>query len=136
MRNPHSISQLLGLLLFGIMFSFTQVSAFTSMSHPLLGIKDNKSFAPRDSTFSIKLHSGQKLMKAQTTLTLNMGGYKQLRYLKMYDLIGKKVVFLPLSYKPGIATYQIKLATLKPGIYVCSVYSDFGLVETRKLVHF
>lgn len=132
MRNTYSI---FGLLL-GIVLSFNQAKAFAPTSFPNIGIGSKNGFAPRDSSFSIKLHSGQRLQNVQTTLTLNMGGYKGLRYIKMYDLIGKKVFFQSLSYKPGISTYQIKLASLRPGIYVCSVYSDFGLVETRKLVHF
>jgi len=136
MRNTYSITNLLSVVLLGITLSFTQVRAFASVTFPHLGIGSTNSFAPRDSSFSIKLHSGQKLQHVQTTLTLNMGMYKGLRYLKMYDLIGKKVFFQSLSYKPGISTYQIKLATLRPGIYVCSVYSDYGLVETRKLIHF
>jgi hypothetical protein len=132
MRNTYSI---FGLLL-GIVLSFNQVKAIAPTSFPNIGISNKNGFAPRDSSFSIKLHSGHRLQNAQTTLTVNMGGYKGLRYIKMYDLIGKKVFFQSLSYKPGISTFQIKLASLRPGIYVCSVYSDFGLVETRKLIHF
>ena len=132
MRNTHSVF----VLLLSIMFSFNQVKALAPNNFLIIGLGNKSGFAPLDSSFSIKLHSGQKILHAKTTLTVNMGGYKGLRYIKMYDLIGKKVFFQSLSFKPGISTYQINLATLRPGIYVCSVYSDFGLVETRKLVHF
>jgi hypothetical protein len=136
MRNTYSMNYLIKGLTFVILLSFCQATVFASNRFPDLGINSNLRIAPRDSSFSIKLHSTPKLQNAQTTLTLNMGSYKELRYIKMYDLIGKKVFFQSLSYKPGISTYQIKMASLRPGIYVCSVYSDFGLVETRKLVHF
>jgi hypothetical protein len=132
MKNTYLV---LGILL-GIVLSFSQAKAFAPYNSPNIGIGSKISLAPRDSTFSIKLHSGHRLQNVQTTLTVNMGGYKGLRYIKMYDLIGKKVFFQLLSYKPGISTFQIKLASLRPGIYVCSVYSDYGLVETRKLIHF
>lgn len=119
----------------GLTLLCSQQTAAAS-TFPHLGIVNGNHLTPRDTSFSIKLHSSQKLQKSQATLTLNTGMYKGLRYLKMYDLIGRKVVFMPLSYRSGISTYQIKLASLRPGIYVCSVYSDYGLVETRKIVHF
>jgi hypothetical protein len=132
---------LFGFALAGLFLGFThlQTLAFHSStssgsSKPTIGLGLSRlGYTPSDSSFSIKLSDAQRLSKGQTTLILNLGAYKQLKYVKVYDLIGRKVHFQYLPYQSSIV--KINMASLKPGIYFCSVYSSQGLVETRKLIH-
>ena len=68
----------------------------------------------------------------EVTLTVN-GGNKNLSTIRIFDLIGKEVVTIDLKNKSGVTTYSLDFSQLKPGVYFCNVYSDEGIVETKKL---
>ena len=124
----------LSLLISAFVFFLGQAYAIHAEASASFKKTSNNPFfnPPADSSFSIRLGS-KPLIKDQTMLIVNLGMYKQLKYIKVYDLIGKKVFFQSLPYKSGII--KINMALLKPGIYFCSVYSEKGLVETRKVIN-
>jgi plastocyanin len=68
----------------------------------------------------------------QLSLNINVGN-KNLRFMKIYDLIGKEVAYVDLAGKTGIHSYNVDTSHLRAGIYFCTVYSDRGVVETMKL---
>jgi plastocyanin len=68
----------------------------------------------------------------EVTLTVNEGN-KNLKSIKVFDLIGTQVAEIDLTSKSGISTYRLDFSNLKPGVYFCNVYSDTGIVETKKL---
>ncbi|MBX9852987.1 MAG: T9SS type A sorting domain-containing protein [Cytophagaceae bacterium] len=70
----------------------------------------------------------------EVTLTVN-GGNKSLSTIRIFDLIGKEVATIDLRNKSGLTTYSLDFSQLKPGVYFCNVYSDDGIVETKKLFH-
>jgi len=64
-------------------------------------------------------------------LIINPGG-KTVTYVKIFDIIGKEVYSLDVNSKmPSI--YPLDATNLKPGIYFCTVYSDKGIIETKKI---
>lgn len=68
----------------------------------------------------------------EVTLTINEG-QKKLNMIKIFDLIGKEVASIDLKNKSGLLTYRLDFSKLKPGVYFCNIYSDHGLIETKKL---
>jgi len=59
-------------------------------------------------------------------------GNKNITYIKIFDLIGKEVYSIDVNSKiPSV--YPLDATNLKPGIYFCTVYSDKGIVETKKI---
>jgi plastocyanin len=68
----------------------------------------------------------------QLSLNVNVGN-KNLRFMKIYDLIGKEVAYVDLAGKTGTHSYNVDTSNLRAGIYFCTVYSDRGVVETMKL---
>jgi hypothetical protein len=61
-------------------------------------------------------------------------GDQNLTSFKMYDLIGKEVLSFELPNNSGELNYTLNLSDIKPGIYIASILSDNGVVETRKFV--
>lgn len=62
-------------------------------------------------------------------------GEEQLKRFRMYDLIGKEVLSFELPANNGDElNYTLNLSDIKPGIYIASIMSDKGVVETRKFV--
>ena len=59
-------------------------------------------------------------------------GNKTVTYVKIFDLIGKEVFSIDVNSKsPSI--YPLDATNLKPGIYFCTVYSEKGIIETKKI---
>jgi plastocyanin len=65
------------------------------------------------------------------TLTINQGN-KHLTSVRVFDLIGKEVAYIDLKNKTS-ASYTLDFSKLNPGVYFCNVYSESGIVETKKL---
>lgn len=60
-------------------------------------------------------------------------GNKAVRGIRVYDLIGNEVARQELSGKQAIYFYTIDTSRLPGGLYFCAVYSDKGILETRKI---
>lgn len=67
----------------------------------------------------------------RATFRVSQGNHK-LTEIKIYDLIGKEVYTVLLSN--GSGDYPVDLTALRPGVYFCTIFSEKGVVETRKLV--
>jgi hypothetical protein len=61
-------------------------------------------------------------------------GDQNLTSFRMYDLIGKEVLSFELPGNSNELNYTLNLSDIKPGIYIASIVSDKGVVETRKFV--
>jgi len=59
---------------------------------------------------------------------------KDIRAVRIYDLIGKEVAYIDLMGKSGFTLMTIDISALRPGIYFCNLYSDKGIVESRKMI--
>jgi hypothetical protein len=66
----------------------------------------------------------------QLHIKINPGG-KKLTGIRICDLIGTEITYIDLSN--GVYSYTVDFNNLKPGIYFCTVYSDKGVVETKKI---
>ncbi|WMJ72477.1 T9SS type A sorting domain-containing protein [Cytophagaceae bacterium ABcell3] len=66
----------------------------------------------------------------QLNIKVTPGG-KKITGIRIVDLIGKEVAWIDFS--GGINNYTLDSSNIKPGIYFCSVYSDKGIIETKKL---
>ncbi|MCR6639561.1 MAG: T9SS type A sorting domain-containing protein [Sporocytophaga sp.] len=61
-------------------------------------------------------------------------GNKNIKFIKIFDIIGKEVASIDLSNKVGPSAYKVDFSNLRPGLYFCNVYSDKGIIETRKVL--
>lgn len=59
---------------------------------------------------------------------------KTLKGIRVYDLIGKEIAYIDLSGKSGFITLKIDLSFLPPGVYFCTVYTDKGILESKKVI--
>ena len=59
---------------------------------------------------------------------------KHLKTIKIFDIIGNEVVSLELVHKE-LYKYDIDFSSFRPGVYLCNLYSDKGIVATRKLLY-
>jgi hypothetical protein len=60
-------------------------------------------------------------------------GNKAVRGIRVYDLIGNEVARQELNGKQTVYFYTIDTSRLPGGLYFCAVYSDKGILETRKI---
>ncbi|MBO9700038.1 MAG: T9SS type A sorting domain-containing protein [Sporocytophaga sp.] len=117
-------------------------------------------FAGRTFTYACTIHSG---MKGSIAVGLGLGGLtdlkeskyefqvtpnpfedelnltifpgnKNVKFIKIFDIIGKEVASIDLSSKVGPSAYKVDFSNLRPGLYFCNVYSDKGIIETRKIL--
>ncbi len=117
-------------------------------------------FAGRTFTYVCTIHSS---MKGTITVNLGLGGIsdlkeskyefqvspnpfddelnltifpgnKNVKFIKIFDIIGKEVASIDLSSKVGPSAYKVDFSNLRPGLYFCNVYSDKGIIETRKIL--
>jgi hypothetical protein len=68
----------------------------------------------------------------EVTLTIHEGN-KKLTSIRIFDLIGKEVAYIDLKNKSGSISYKLDFSQLRPGVYFCNVYSQDGIIETKKL---
>ena len=59
---------------------------------------------------------------------------KDIKAVRIYDMIGKEVAYIDLTGKTGFTTITIDISALHTGIYFCNLYSDKGIVESRKMI--
>ncbi len=61
-------------------------------------------------------------------------GNKNMKYVKIFDIIGNEVASIDLSNRVSKElSFTIDGSKFETGIYLCNLYSDKGIVETRKL---
>jgi len=56
-----------------------------------------------------------------------------IKFIKITDIIGNQVAFLDVSDRALPINFHLDFSGLKQGLYLCNVYSDKGLVETKRL---
>ncbi|HEX8546672.1 MAG TPA: T9SS type A sorting domain-containing protein [Cytophagaceae bacterium] len=61
------------------------------------------------------------------------GNTPVIKYIKITDIIGKEVAFLDVADRPLPINYYLDFSGLKQGLYLCNVYSEKGLIETKRL---
>ncbi|MFL5729550.1 MAG: T9SS type A sorting domain-containing protein [Cytophagaceae bacterium] len=57
---------------------------------------------------------------------------KKARTLKITNAIGAEIKSLDLS--EGLDSYSANFSDLEPGLYFCNLYSEDGIIESRKLI--
>jgi hypothetical protein len=60
-------------------------------------------------------------------------GNKTMKYVKIFDIIGNEVASIDLTGKTGSMTFSVDASRLENGIYLCNLYSDKGIIETKKV---
>ena len=89
--------------------------------------------AQADTTFSVSTSANPFDDQVIVNVTL---ANKNVTGLKIFDAIGKEVssdLVIHVVNRGGILSYTIDFTSVKPGVYFCSIYSDKGILETRKL---
>ncbi|MCU0416278.1 MAG: T9SS type A sorting domain-containing protein [Cytophagaceae bacterium] len=59
---------------------------------------------------------------------------KTLKGIRVYDIIGKEITYIDLTGRNGFITLKVDLSLLPPGVYFCTLYSDKGIVESKKII--
>ncbi|MBC7450231.1 MAG: T9SS type A sorting domain-containing protein [Cytophagales bacterium] len=96
----------------------------------VLGIGLSESFAQSDSS---AFYISPNPVEDDVTLRINYAG-KDIKGVRIYDIIGKEVSFIDLTGKAGRTELTIDISALRPGIYFCNLYSDRGIIESRKMI--
>jgi hypothetical protein len=89
--------------------------------------------AQTDTTFSITTSANP--FDDQIVINVNNAN-KNVTGIKIFDAIGKDVsseVGINSVYRSGTLSFTLDFTSVRPGVYFCSVYSDKGILETRKL---
>jgi len=89
--------------------------------------------AQTDTTFSVTTTANP--FDDQVVINVNHGN-KTVTGLKIFDAIGKEVssdISINAVYRGGILSFTLDFTGVRPGVYFCSIYSDKGILETRKL---
>jgi len=92
-----------------------------------------EAMAQVDTTFSVATSANP--FDDQVTINITLAN-KNVTGLKIFDAIGKEITPDIKIYTVkglGVVSYSLDFTTIKPGIYFCSIYSDRGILETRKL---
>jgi hypothetical protein len=85
-----------------------------------------------DTSGATHLRAAVNPLDEKVTLKVNPGN-KNMKYVKIFDIIGNEVASIDLSGKSGSLTFSLDASHLENGIYLCNLYSDKGIVETRKI---
>jgi len=95
----------------------------------ILGIGLAGAMAQSDPTFYISPNPAEN----DVTLSINYPG-ADIKGIRIFDMIGKEVAFIDLNGKTGPTQITIDISGFRPGIYFCNLYSDKGVIESRKLI--
>jgi hypothetical protein len=88
--------------------------------------------AQTDSTFSVTTSPNP----FDDQVVINITQAKNVTGIKIFDAIGKEVSSeIPVNslFKAGVLSYTLDFTHMRPGVYFCTIYSDKGILETRKL---
>jgi hypothetical protein len=99
-----------------------------------LAIARQEAKAQSDTTFTASLSPSP--FDDQLTIHIVQGN-KNVTLIKIFDAIGKEVYSSDnstvLAARGGVISLTLDFSGLKPGLYFCSIYSDKGIIETRKI---
>lgn len=93
--------------------------------------------AQSDSTarsFTNSLMSINAPSEDNISLRINNGGGKYLKYVKIFDIIGKEVASIEVNGQSFPIQYNVDLSAYRQNIFICNLYSDKGLVESKKFL--
>ena len=96
----------------------------------ILGVGLANTFAQSDSS---AFYISPNPVENDVTLRINYAA-KDIKGIRIYDIIGKEVFFIDLNGKSGSTIMTIDISALRPGIYFCNLYSDKGIIESRKMI--
>lgn len=88
--------------------------------------------AQSDSTFSVSTSANP----FDDQVVINITQPKHVTGIKIFDAIGKEVSSeIPVNsiFRGGVLSYTLDFTHMRPGVYFCTIYSDKGIMETRKL---
>ncbi len=88
--------------------------------------------AQTDTTFSVSTSANP----FDDQITINITQAKNVTGIKVFDAIGKEVsAEIPVNSiaKGNVLSYTLDFTHMRPGVYFCTIYSDKGILETRKL---
>lgn len=89
---------------------------------------------------SLKFSNSNSLMSIsqsyQDNLSLKINGAagRNLRLVKVFDIIGKEVASVEVASSNSASIYDIDLTSHKQNIFIFNLYSDKGLVESKKFL--
>jgi hypothetical protein len=89
--------------------------------------------AQTDTTFSVSTSANP--FDEQVIININVAN-KNVTGIKIFDAIGKEISYelsITAVSRGGLLSYTLDFTHVKPGVYFCSIYSDKGILETRKL---
>jgi hypothetical protein len=92
-----------------------------------------KAQAQTDTTFSV--FTSANPFEDQITINIILAS-KNVTGLKILDAIGKEVsndITIHSINRGNVLSYTLDFTNARPGVYFCSIYSDKGILETRKL---
>lgn len=101
----------------------------------LIGNRASAQSAAHDSSaVAVQVSVSPNPFEDQVTLYITHGPSTNLTVLRIFDAIGKELFVHDLStHRGNNAQVTLDFGSLKPGVYFCSLYSDKGLVDTRKV---
>ncbi len=89
--------------------------------------------AQTDTTFSVSTSANP--FDDQVIINVTQAN-KNVTGIKIFDAIGKEVsAEIPVNsiFRAGVLSYTLDFTHMRPGVYFCTIYSDKGILETRKL---
>jgi hypothetical protein len=87
-----------------------------------------------DSTSSSATHLRMAPSTSEERLHVNVTARnKNMKYLKIFDIIGNEVASIDLSGKTGSIAFSLDLSQFENGLYLCNLYSEKGIIETKKI---
>ena len=66
------------------------------------------------------------------SLRINSSAGKSLRYVKIFDIIGKEVATIDVAGQGFPVQFNVDLSSHRQNIFICNLYSEKGLVESKK----
>lgn len=87
---------------------------------------------------SVRYNGNNSLMSIHSafednlSLRINSNAGKSLRYVKIFDIIGKEVATIDVAGQGYPVQYNLDLSAHRQNIFICNLYSEKGLVESKK----
>lgn len=114
-------------------FSSILVSLFLTLMgcHQVVNAQSDSS-KTSFSSGSYSLMSINSPSENNLSLRINAGGGKNLKYVKIFDIIGKEVASMEVGGQSFPLQYNFDLSNHRQNIFICNLYSDKGLIESKK----